>query len=402
MEQRTTHRADPSIRAKHDNRLAALDGLRGVAALVVFLHHALMVFYPVLMGNNRRPSEHEHRSLLAWFQHLPLGWLFNGPFAVSFFFVLSGFVLTLQVSQSATAANFPRLLLRRFLRLFPLVFVATCGAFVLFEPGLRGLDALGAYNGVTHSDFFDPPLLESHGLLELLTQLFYTVWHNSPAMRLFDPVLWSIGAEFQGSILVYLLLCALRPLRRPALRYAASGGVLVGILGPAGLCFLVGMMAADQHIKHGRLLRAPSELLAVLAMTALTFASVNPFRDTWWLTMPFALPTAIAAVVQAGGAFLLIAATLQVPTLQRMMSSRVAVFLGFISYGLYVVHLPLLYAVAAPQAVALAPRYSYEGATALAVAGVFVLSSALGYCLIRWVDAPVNAWCKRWVARIVS
>ena len=383
-------------------RLAALDGLRGIAAVIVFLHHALMVFYPLLMGNNHREAQHGHRALLAWFQHLPLGWIFNGPFAVSFFFVLSGFVLTLQVSQSATDVNFPRLLVRRFLRLFPLVFLASCVGFVVFERGLSGLDALGTYNGIMHQDFFEPALLDSHGFTDLLTQVFYAVWHNAPAQRLFDPVLWSIGTEFQGSILVYLLLSTLRPLHQPALRYVASGGVLLGIVGPAGLCFLVGMMAADRYMQEGRLLAVPNEVLVLLAGTALTFASVNPFRDTWWLTLPVALPSAVAAVVQAVASFLIMAAALQVPALTRAMSTRTALFLGFISYGLYVLHMPLMYALAAPTAARLAPMYSYEGAVAIAVTLTFAVSVLGGYALIRWVDVPVNGWCRKWVAKIVS
>jgi peptidoglycan/LPS O-acetylase OafA/YrhL len=74
-------------------RIGALDGLRGVAAGVVLVHHALMSD-PGLATAYTRPEAGESgwRSVLLY---SPLHVLWGGTQAVFVFFVLSGYVLAL-------------------------------------------------------------------------------------------------------------------------------------------------------------------------------------------------------------------------------------------------------------------------------------------------------------------
>src|ERR1700752_3428309 len=67
-------------------RLECLDGVRGVAALVVVVFHYLSAFVPALTPD-QTPDPY-------WLADTPLAILFNGPFAVVVFFVLSGFVIS--------------------------------------------------------------------------------------------------------------------------------------------------------------------------------------------------------------------------------------------------------------------------------------------------------------------
>lgn len=74
-------------------RLTSLDGLRGVAALIVVVHHGLLVlpeFANPLYGTGGAGS-------LAWFVYSPLHLFAAGEEAVVVFFILSGFVLALPV-----------------------------------------------------------------------------------------------------------------------------------------------------------------------------------------------------------------------------------------------------------------------------------------------------------------
>src|SRR6476646_6648538 len=69
-------------------RRTALDGLRGLAALVVVFHHVLLTWpgwANAYLGS--------HGNALAY---SPLHVVLDGTFAVYVFFVLSGYVLTLQ------------------------------------------------------------------------------------------------------------------------------------------------------------------------------------------------------------------------------------------------------------------------------------------------------------------
>jgi Acyltransferase family len=67
-------------------RVNHLDGLRGIAALTVVVFHYLSAFVPALTPDQTANPY--------WLSDTPLAVVFNGPFAVVVFFVLSGFVVS--------------------------------------------------------------------------------------------------------------------------------------------------------------------------------------------------------------------------------------------------------------------------------------------------------------------
>src|SRR3954468_20119735 len=67
-----------STEASADRRVSGLDGIRGLAALFVVLHHTYLVSYPGFPHNTG-----------PWW----LGWLLYGHLAVVVFIALSGFSL---------------------------------------------------------------------------------------------------------------------------------------------------------------------------------------------------------------------------------------------------------------------------------------------------------------------
>lgn len=113
------------------SRGAALDGLRGVAALVVVAFHvsALVTWHPAAL----------------WIAGMtPLGVVVNGPAAVHVFFVLSGFVLTHSLMRTPGAAGTLRYCVRRVFRIHPPYMAAVLFAWALtfLPPGAPALTAV--------------------------------------------------------------------------------------------------------------------------------------------------------------------------------------------------------------------------------------------------------------------
>src|SRR5690606_7470689 len=117
-------------------RLGALDGLRGWAAVTVFLSHCACT----LSG-----------AAYAWAVHSPLRLFLDGQAAVDLFFVLSGFVLTLPFLRGENG-GWGSFVLRRGFRLYPTHWVAFAIAWILSGLVLsENLNAWGAAYPL-HSD----------------------------------------------------------------------------------------------------------------------------------------------------------------------------------------------------------------------------------------------------------
>lgn len=89
-----------ALRAGLPDRLRSLDGLRGIAALVVLVHHALLTVPALADVYFDGAPEPETGSFAWWMTYTPLHLFWMGTEAVSLFFVLSGLVLVLQVVRS--------------------------------------------------------------------------------------------------------------------------------------------------------------------------------------------------------------------------------------------------------------------------------------------------------------
>ncbi len=88
-----------SARPAPTGRWKGLDGLRGLAAIVVVLHHSLLTSPSLALayfGGPKAPVGSPSWLLT----YTPLHLVWAGPEAVLVFFVLSGFVLTLPVLTS--------------------------------------------------------------------------------------------------------------------------------------------------------------------------------------------------------------------------------------------------------------------------------------------------------------
>lgn len=98
----------------------SLEGLRGLAALGVLLAHILLALFPYLAHYSPRAGDIPQAHWWETYLSLPIFTVFfNGNFAVSIFFVLSGYVLTkkffetddIRVLRKGAIKRYPRLVI---------------------------------------------------------------------------------------------------------------------------------------------------------------------------------------------------------------------------------------------------------------------------------------------------
>ncbi len=294
-------------------RFRALDGWRGICALLVAAHHV------------------EARGFLYWQPLIRNAWLF-----VDFFFVLSGFVIAHAYGAAlATPPQAKSFAIRRFGRLWPL-HVAMLAALVALE-----LSHLVIAQG--HPIAGDRPAFTAdRSPYTILTNLFlvqslglhpYETW-NGPA--------WSISTEFY-TYLVFAGVCLAARARaaRLALSFALAigGAVVLARFSRYGMretfgwgffrClygFFTGVLTYEvwRHGFAARLKGTAAELAAVAAVIAfLTVVPGSPAGE-YFATPLFAL--AVLVFAGEGG------------VLSRALRSRPAAALGRWSYSIYMVH----------------------------------------------------------------
>lgn len=392
----------PSSSFRAPVRLVPLDGLRGIAALIVFAHHALALLYGPLAGVAEYHWPAYPRLAHSALQHVPVGWMFNGAFAVSFFFVLSGFVLTLAVGAKAETPRIARLMAYRLLRLSPLVVVATLLGFAVYSPCIRSLDMLRCISGNDSHAYISGDLLANHSFLAAFRQMAYGIWRGARPDTLFDPPLWSIGEELKGSLLVYTLLGLFGTKVRSDAKYWVGVPIGLCLMGPSSLCFLAGMYAAEASRDRGTILDISERRLMLALGLVLVWASVHPWDRHLWLPLPFNPPEIVGTLISAAGSVVLVAAGLQLTRLRNSLESGPVRFLGHASYGLYVVHVPILYVLTGPLFRLLHRHMPFHLATLGAAAVCLALSLGLGALLVDYVDIPLSQRSKSWVSRWVS
>jgi peptidoglycan/LPS O-acetylase OafA/YrhL len=309
------------------HRIPALDGLRGLAILLVIPHNADI--YPAIK-NWAFP--------FAMLAHA--GWI-----GVQLFFVLSGFLITSALLESRGSQNYYRVFYaRRVLRIFPLYFLVLI-VFLLILPRIVQLD---------------PEILRSYSQQTWLW-LFLSNWtqpfHGTVT---WFPHFWSLAVEEQF-YLVWPLVIAVVPARHILATTLVVAGVAIAsriVLRSAG----VGSEAIYMFTTTRMDALALGAVTAVLARRATALALFRR-RQTAMTWLAFALVAVSASIshffdthdpgtILLGYTLLATAAAIVVLTLRAGMDSgtlleRISSFAllrscGKYSYAMYVFHLPLV------------------------------------------------------------
>lgn len=376
-------------------RLAALDGLRGIACLVVLLHHC-MLSIPVFAdayfdGANSRATQTFGEYLLTW---SPLHLFWEGTGAVWAFFVLSGFVLTRQVLVSPRftwRSYYPQRIIRLYLPVFAAVLLAAALVTIFGN----------APQGASPSDWIArrADSMNPSGLLHDLTLLFGAGAGISP--------LWSLQWEVWFSLLLPLFVFAVRA-RRDAtgqLALAAVPAAIFAVFALGGgeylVVFLVGAALARLHDRMGVSVSAiaerPRVAAGVIAVAVAWVVILLPARWTLWFLH---LPGKMTMVLSVSAAAVIVLLVLYLPLVERGLSRRPVLWAGAVSFSLYLVHEPILVS----SVRAFGDRHLWvalplAAAVALAVAEVFrrfvegpsaTLARHAGRTIAGW--QPASGW----------
>ena len=328
-------RAAPRSVSPH--RLTSLDGLRGVAALVVVLHHALLTVPTLASAYYPSTGDVTGGSAYWLLTYTPLHLVWAGTEAVCLFFVLSGIVLTLPVVRTGSfswSAYYPK----RMIRLYgPVLAAVLFGLLLVTAVDRYNADALGAWVNARPNGYS----LESLGRDTTLV---------AGASGVISP-LWSLQWEVLFSLALPLYVGYARAKVPGWLKLVTVGALICwGSLNNGQYSYYLPMFAV------GVLIVVHWDWLATLADQA------NRRRAAWpvilivavvltcsrWELIGLGVSESTAARqtwISLIGVTLLVWAAAFCPGLRAVLQHRLVQWLGAISFSLYLVHEPIIIAV---------------------------------------------------------
>lgn len=358
-----------------NTRISSLDGLRGIAALIVLIHHSLLTI-PVLAAPYYSGSPAESGTIAWWMIHTPLHLLWEGKAAVYIFFILSGFVLTIPVVRSAGRYSWKSFYPHRLARLYLPVWGAVAFGALIFW----ALPRIGEPESLWLQE--RPQEMDVVGVIKSLTLVFGPGGLISP--------LWSLQWEILFSLAVPLYIWV-------AIRFSKLHWL---ILASCILVSTAGGVAAESILIY-----IPMFMIGVII--AVRLDSIRESTESWsntkwamiagvgvilmcahWIALAFSpAPQIIGSMVGltlVGSAMIFVAAVAW-RRFGNALSTPIPLWLGTVSFSVYLIHEPIVVGL------------GYLAGTDLwwSIPTGIIVSLAVGHIFYRVVELPSYKLAKR-------
>ena len=363
-----------------------LDGLRGVAAILVLFYHIFEGFSFAEATNGAGSG------IITTLNH--------GHIAVDFFFILSGFVISYAYDDRWKKMSTMQFFKRRLIRLHPMLVMGAIIGFLTFASvGFERWDGTTAPTGWVMT-----ALLLTMFMIPAVPGVPYEVRGNGEMFPLNGPG-WSLFFEYIGNILYALFM------RRMSTRILTTFTILLGI---AHAWFFIGNVSGYDMIGIGWTIDEVNfwgglvRMLFPFSMGMLIARTFKPrkVKGAFWicsvtLVVLFSVPyIASSGAISLNSLYEFICIAFIFPMLVWLGACGTASgttgktnrVLGELSYPLYIVHYPIMYIFYAW----LIKNNIYTLDNCLGVAALVIVSSiALAFLCLKLYDEPVRRWLTR-------
>lgn len=367
-------------------RIEYLDGLRGIAVLMVVFSHFIIAFFPALV-NGKAEYCHTTNCIEVAIAASPLNIFYNGNFAIYIFFTLSGYVLSYKFFRERKYHIIVSSALGRYFRLLVPVLFSIVAAYICmsFKTHLMKLTQSGDWLATFLS------FMPEYGIM--LKEAFFGVFFNNQFT--YNQALWTMPYELIGSYIVFGLLLFSR--FRTLLRYTiyALAGIWLYRYDISFVSFILGLFLSDlmNHKsdslrKHLRVLINERVAFFVLAAGLLlgSYPTIVAPDYTFYGFLNYAKMYGDFRFFHIMGAFFIMTGLLFSAKIKNIFSNKAFVFLGKISFSIYVIHLMFISYFSSYLFLRLSPFMSYF----FNVLVVSILSIALIILCAYYVDKYVD------------
>lgn len=349
-------------------KLEHLEGLRGLASLIVVIaHYMQFYFFSSFFTNPDSPIKY-------LISKTPLNIMYNGNFAVCIFFVLSGYVLSINFllynDHQILVAN----AIKRYFRLMIPVFVSVLIAYVLL--------IFGAYKYfAVYTNDFRYNTMDQNFFNMIKFALFDVFFKGSGT---YNTVLWTMNYELLGSFLVFSFLSLFGSAKK---RYIFYLTLIIVFYNSYFLAFFLGLFLCDWNLNKHKTISKPFVFTCFVIGIFLgsypygvTENTIYNFLDVKFIVLNYQV------FYHVIGAFFFMIGLLNSSILKDVFSSKIFAFLGKISFSLYLTHIPILASLSFFLFAKLSSLYSYHISFVITFSASITLTFLISYLMYKYVD----------------
>lgn len=366
--------------------------MRGLAAFMVFLFHFILGFMPQRHGQEAAVAIPGGNLL-----ETPFFFLINGHAAVTFFFVLSGFVLSYSYFAKNSNDGLLGSIIKRWPRLFPMALISTLFSWLMIHYGLY---TYAETANITKSGWMarfassSGDFLNATGFDAFMQGFFYSFFKGDFNL---NTSLWTMHYEFIGSLLVFGLIPILNGTRANLAWILFTILVLAAFFTNAYMCaFVMGCFLSYYRCQvrstEGLLPTNKIMLLLSVILVCIAFGYFEPGYGFYGFVrdISFLNTHSMRVVIHSVAAVILIQVILNYDSVYRLFDGRLGRFLGRCSFSLYVIHVPLMFSFSTYVFLTLLEPIGYR----MAVFVTFLASVPILF-LVSWLMTLLDEfWCK--------
>jgi len=329
-------------------KIKYLEGLRGVAALIVLFNHLILTcfitdftnFY--LFINNSILPQFIKIAIIDFCKLCQ-----NGELAVWIFWLLSSYVISILFFKPSN--NYDNVVIsyfsKRYVRLFIPVFGSVILCYLLLKTNLTYNNQLASKMGepylngwLTNNLNFFPDLYKA------LKSAFYDSFFDYSDATSYNRVLWTIKNEFLGSLFTFSIFGILRHNKKRFILYAVILIILFELNLIWLVAFFIGHILCDYDFSHKnfnfliKINKIEKSIFRYKYITLSVFILILLYSE--YILKITDIDTKIYFLILS---FIVVYFVIRNPFLNTVLSGKIPMWLGKISFSMYLIHLPIIF-----------------------------------------------------------
>ena len=356
-------------------KINSAESIRGLACLAVVFSHLSLSFLPYLHFFD--PDDQANNHFIYSLHHSPFAFWYSGTAAVFVFFVLSGFVLSYAIMKdpkkikdkikTMSVKRYPRLMI-------PALTSCLCIWLVFQFIHIDSSHANGWFQAYVTQDFSFKKAIYEGTIGSFFFAESETNW-----------VLWTMTLELLGSFVLFLLIYLYQ--YKKILFFIGSILILALIYAWQGEDFCLGIASFVIGIYaylYGRRLALYAAVLMLIVGLYLAGAH-NTSHSYAWIYAVLGEKTYEYCNFLAG--ILIVYSILMSPKLSALLDHKFFIWLGKLSFSVYLLHLLMIYLVCVPV-LNLCLSWGYGYVVSVVLASLICLLATLGVAEVysRYID----------------